>query len=85
MALNTGRSPTSEANLRSTIADLRAVEAGDRVQRCDPQPAGRPRYGFDRAVFFTVLHRLSMSGSDRSACAWQQEQAGTEDLKLHQL
>ena len=41
------------------------------------------RYGVECAVFFAV--RLSMPGSDRSACAWRQEEVGAEELKLHQL
>jgi len=48
------------------------------------------KFGFslERAVFFTVLHRLLTSGSDRSAVlTWQESYQvdGTDDLKLHQL
>ena len=50
--------------------------------------AGR-HFGFDveRAVFFTVVHRLLAQGSDRSAVQWRagQQLQGTEQLKLHQL
>jgi len=48
------------------------------------------KFGFslERAVFFTVLHRLLTSGSDRSAVlTWQDDYQidGADDLKLHQL
>jgi hypothetical protein len=48
------------------------------------------KFGFamERAVFFTVLHRLLTSGSDRAALGtWQEdyEIEGIEDLLLHQL
>lgn len=51
--------------------------------------AGR-KFGFslERAVFFTVLHRLLTSGSDRAALQkWQDDYVieGMEDLELHQL
>ena len=50
--------------------------------------AGR-NFGFDveRAVFFTVLHRLMVSGSDRSALKWRRGRRieGAEALELHQL
>jgi len=42
----------------------------------------------ERAVFFTVLHRLLTSGSDRSAVrTWQEDYAieGMDGLRLHQL
>ena len=46
-------------------------------------------YHFDveRAVFMTVLHRLMVSGSDRSALQWRRDQAidGTEALELQHL
>ena len=48
------------------------------------------KFGFsvERAVFFTVLHRLLNSGSDRAALGkWQDDYRieGIEDLQLHQL
>ena len=50
--------------------------------------AGRT-FGFDveRAVVFTVLHRLMISGSDRSALEWRRSQKidGAGALELHQL
>jgi hypothetical protein len=46
-------------------------------------------FGFDveRAIFTTVLHRLMMSGSDRSCSKWLRDHVipGTEDLQLHHL
>lgn len=41
----------------------------------------------ERAVFMTVLHRLFVSGSDRAAERWMQDQAirGIEELSLHHL
>ena len=51
-------------------------------------PGGR-RFGFpvERAVFFTVMHRLFHSGSDRPCLVWKEEYhlPGTESLQLHQL
>jgi len=47
------------------------------------------RFEFDveRAIFLTVLHRLLVSGSDRSCEAWHQdyEVDGVEELSLHHL
>ena len=48
------------------------------------------KFGFslERAVFFTVLHRLVTSGSDRAALTtWQEDYQieGIETLQLHQL
>lgn len=46
-------------------------------------------FGFavERAVFLTVLHRLMVSGSDRSAERWREDYliAGTDGLELHHL
>ena len=41
----------------------------------------------ERAIFMTVLHRLMVSGSDRSAERWCRRYAidGIDDLKLHQI
>ena len=51
---------------------------------------GGRKFGFsmERAVFFTVLHRLLTSGSDRAALGtWQEdyEIEGIDSLQLHQL
>ena len=47
------------------------------------------KFNFDveRAVFLTVLHRLFVSGSDRSCEQWRRDYriAGTADLLLHHL
>jgi hypothetical protein len=63
----------TETGCRSVIAEL----------------AGERRYGFDleRAVFLTVLHRLTGGGSDRAADRWREDYriAGSEELELHQL
>ena len=44
-------------------------------------------FDVERAVFMTVLHRLMVSGSDRSALQWRRDQAidGTEALELQHL
>ena len=45
------------------------------------------RFGVERAVLMTVVHRLMVSGSDRSALQWRRDQAieGTEALELQHL
>jgi transposase len=47
------------------------------------------KFGFEveRAIFLTVLHRLLVSGSDRSCEKWRGDYliAGVEDLSLHHL
>jgi transposase len=47
------------------------------------------KYGFnvERAIFLTVLHRLFVSGSDRSCHRWQRDYHinGVENLQLHHL
>jgi transposase len=47
------------------------------------------KFGFDveRAIFLTVLHRLFVSGSDRSCDKWRRDQRidGVESLSLHHL
>lgn len=47
------------------------------------------KYQFDveRAIYLTVLHRLFMSGSDRSCEVWKKDYfiKGTDNLGLHQL
>jgi Transposase DDE domain len=47
----------------------------------------RFEFPLERAVFMTVLHRLCVSGSDRTAERWMRSQAiaGTEELSLHHL
>jgi hypothetical protein len=51
--------------------------------------AAERSFGFslERACFLTVLHRLMVSGSDRSADAWREDYRieGTEELALHHL
>lgn len=44
-------------------------------------------FSVERAVFLTVLHRLLISGSDRSCMEWHRdyEIPGVEELELHQL
>jgi hypothetical protein len=44
-------------------------------------------FSLERACFLTVLHRLMVSGSDRSADAWREDYRieGTEALALHHL
>ncbi len=71
---------------RGVRAALEAVRlsGGDRAAVC-----GR-KFGFpmERAVFFTVLHRILASGSDRAALgSWREEYEieGIEELRLHQL
>ena len=50
--------------------------------------AGR-KYEFDveRAIFLTVLHRLMVSGSDRSCDRWRRDYAieGVDDIELHHM
>ena len=47
------------------------------------------KFEFDvgRAIFLTVLHRLFVSGSDRSCDKWRRDYVieGVEDLSLHHL
>ena len=45
------------------------------------------RFDVERAVFMTVLHRLMVSGSDRSALRWRRDQAidATAPLELQHL
>ena len=45
------------------------------------------RFDVERAVFMTVVHRLMVSGSDRSALRWRRDQAidGTAGLELQHL
>ena len=49
--------------------------------------ATRHHHFVERAVFMTVLHRLMVSGSDRSALQWRRDQAidGTAGLELQHL
>jgi len=45
------------------------------------------QYAVERAIFLTVLHRLSVSGSDRAAEKWKEKYkiAGAEKIDLHHL
>ncbi len=47
----------------------------------------RHRFDVERAVFMTVLHRLTVSGSDRSAMRWRRDQdiEGVDGLDLHHM
>ena len=47
----------------------------------------RHHFDVERAVFMTVLHRVMVSGSDRSALQWRRDQAieGTAGLELQHL
>ncbi len=47
----------------------------------------RHRFDVERAVFMTVLHRLTVSGSDRSAMRWRRDQAieGVDGLDLQHM
>jgi len=44
-------------------------------------------FAVERAIFLTVLHRLCVSGSDRSCDQWRRDYAiaGVEDIALHQV
>jgi hypothetical protein len=44
-------------------------------------------FDIERAVFITVLHRLMVSGSDRSCSRWQRDYIleGAQELSLHHL
>ena len=55
-----------------------------RLLTARPAPA---HFDVERAVFMTVLHRLMVSGSDRSALQWRRDQAidGTAGLELQHL
>ena len=47
------------------------------------------KFGFDveRAIYLTVMHRLSVSGSDRFCDRWRRDYLidGMEDISLHHL
>ena len=45
------------------------------------------RFSIERALYLTVLHRLSVSGSDRAAEKWREGHRieGAEGLELHHL
>lgn len=47
----------------------------------------RFRFSVERAIFLTVLHRLSETGSDRAAEKWQEEYKieGVQGIELHHL
>jgi len=62
-----------ETGIRSVIEEL----LGDR----------KYRFPVERAIFLTVLHRLSISGSDRAAEKWKENYKipGAEGIELHHL
>jgi len=57
------------------------------IQSVIEELLGDRKYQFpvERAIFLTVLHRLSVSGSDRAAEKWKENYkiAGTEKIDLH--
>ena len=59
------------------------------IQSVIEELLGDRKYQFpvERAIFLTVLHRLSVSGSDRAAEKWKENYkiAGTEKIDLHHL
>jgi transposase len=59
------------------------------IQRVIRERLGRRKFSFavERALFVTVLHRLMVSGSDRSCDRWKRDYVieGAEALNLHQL
>ena len=73
---------------RRTAAVRAALEAAG-IGRGAERAAERPRLrvALERAVFVSVLHRLFVSGSDRSCEKWMVDYAipGIDDLRLHHL
>ena len=59
------------------------------IQQVIRQRLGKRKFSFavERAIFVTVLHRLMVSGSDRSCDRWKRDYVieGAEELNLHQL
>jgi transposase len=59
------------------------------IEECINRLLEDRRFGFDveRAIFLTVLHRLMVSGSDRSCERWKRDYwiPGAEGLELHHL
>ena len=63
--------------------------AGPEDRKDHRTSSGGRKFEFDveRAIFLTVLHRLFVSGSDRSCEKWQRDLVvnGSKDLELHHL
>ena len=62
-------------------------ETGCRAVIAELAGARSHKFALERAVFLTVLHRLFVSGSDRSADRWREDYAiaGVARLDLHHL
>jgi hypothetical protein len=62
-------------------------ETGCRAVIAELAGARSHKFALERAVFLTVLHRLFVSGSDRSADRWREDYAiaGAAELDLHHL
>ena len=62
-------------------------ETGCRAVIAELAGARGHKFALERAVLLTVLHRLSVSGSDRAADRWREDYAiaGVEGLDLHHL
>jgi hypothetical protein len=62
-------------------------ETGCRAVIAELAGARSHKFALERAVFLTVLHRLFVSGSDRSADRWREDYAiaGIAELDLHHL
>jgi hypothetical protein len=62
-------------------------ETGCRAVIAELAGARSHKFALERAVFLTVLHRLFVSGSDRSADRWREDYAiaGVAELDLHHL
>jgi len=62
-------------------------ETGCRAVIAELAGARSHKFAVERAVFLTVLHRLFVSGSDRSADRWREDYAiaGVAGLDLHHL
>jgi hypothetical protein len=62
-------------------------ETGCRAVIAELAGARSYKFALERAVFLTVLHRLFVSGSDRSADRWREDYAiaGVAGLDLHHL
>jgi len=59
------------------------------IKKVIKRPLGERKFEFDveRAIFLTVLHRLFVSGSDRSCDRWRRDYVieGTDRLSLHHM
>ena len=91
LAEATRRAPGTTAAVRSfgaaAVFDRLWRESGCRAVLSDLLAGRRFRFPVERAVFASVLHRLLVSGSDRSAEAWlpTQKIAGVGEIPLHHL